>query len=472
MQPIHLTPAQPNEATQLQVLAPVAAGETADFAALFELAAEQDAVEIRGVVETASPPPAQEEPATENLSNLSHANEVAIPSGKAVDEALSDGEQQATLIAPSTEIAQPVPPQASLAEIFHSATLIASTPNHDSASPLVSAEPEIEPAPVVSGLTEKPALAPRDLPAQPQRDANAAPLLNATLPSTVIDSVKVLSSDPKIVTKADHLIAAMQNAGTIPTAGVDRLTEANHLPVGDMQPIFPKRLVLHSSKIEQAGPRIEPPNAPAHKPEPPTAKPNLPALAQVQYAGGLASRSVGTQGPLARQSSVELGSAQDLFGQVDKGAFDLDIGQVNAQLKTSAMIKQVGAAPQAVVQSIAQQLGVALKTSQNGITELVLNPSELGRVEMRLTTTETGVTVHITAERTETQDLMRRHLEGLVSEFKQMGFRDVGFAFQGNQHRPPAEQSQDELGTPEIEDPLTQSVQHVAESGDGLDLRL
>ncbi len=94
--------------------------------------------------------------------------------------------------------------------------------------------------------------------------------------------------------------------------------------------------------------------------------------------------------------------------------------------------RTLGAAPTAIVQSVGQQLAAAVTSRPGGVTELVLNPAELGRVELRMVTNETGVIVQITMERPETQDLVRRHLESFANEFRQFGFRDVGFEFQGD----------------------------------------
>ncbi len=61
--------------------------------------------------------------------------------------------------------------------------------------------------------------------------------------------------------------------------------------------------------------------------------------------------------------------------------------------------------------------------------EIALNPEELGRVRMALTRTETGMTVAILADRPETLDLMRRHIDQLAAEFERLGYTDIGFSF-------------------------------------------
>lgn len=119
---------------------------------------------------------------------------------------------------------------------------------------------------------------------------------------------------------------------------------------------------------------------------------------------------------------------------------------------------------------VMQQVAVAVHKSQRGVTELILNPEELGRVRLAISTIDGTMAVTITTERAETQDLMRRHIETLAQEMRALGYDNVGFAFEGqgggNQdqagHEHPVEQ--DTMPA----DSLTPSV--AAQSG--LDLRL
>ncbi len=61
--------------------------------------------------------------------------------------------------------------------------------------------------------------------------------------------------------------------------------------------------------------------------------------------------------------------------------------------------------------------------------EITLNPRELGKVRMALSTTEAGVTVVILSERPETQELMRRHIDQLAQEFRSLGYENTAFQF-------------------------------------------
>lgn len=86
--------------------------------------------------------------------------------------------------------------------------------------------------------------------------------------------------------------------------------------------------------------------------------------------------------------------------------------------------------PQA--QGIAQQMAAAARQVAPGSIELRLYPEELGRVRLQFDISEQALVVSITAERSETADLMRRHLDQLAREMQALGYRDVSFRFGGN----------------------------------------
>ncbi|UWR22381.1 flagellar hook-length control protein FliK [Sulfitobacter sp. S190] len=78
---------------------------------------------------------------------------------------------------------------------------------------------------------------------------------------------------------------------------------------------------------------------------------------------------------------------------------------------------------------VARQLAEAAPSAQTRPIDVSLSPMELGRVKMSITPEETGLTVHIIAERGETIDLMRRHIDVLGQQFKSLGYEDISFAF-------------------------------------------
>lgn len=90
----------------------------------------------------------------------------------------------------------------------------------------------------------------------------------------------------------------------------------------------------------------------------------------------------------------------------------------------------VGGQPVAhVAASIAAQIAVAVSGDRTGSTDIRLSPQELGRVRLSLVTHDSAIAVAIFAERPETAELMRRHIDILAQEFRAMGFDDVTFSF-------------------------------------------
>jgi flagellar hook-length control protein FliK len=108
--------------------------------------------------------------------------------------------------------------------------------------------------------------------------------------------------------------------------------------------------------------------------------------------------------------------------------------------------------------------------------EITLNPEELGRVRMALTTTESGVTVVITSERPETLDLMRRHIDQLAQEFLRLGYENTAFEFgsdSGNGSPAPKglpNTEKAESGLPNADKTLHPTTSRLVSTG--LDLRL
>lgn len=87
----------------------------------------------------------------------------------------------------------------------------------------------------------------------------------------------------------------------------------------------------------------------------------------------------------------------------------------------------------------AAQMADALIKQPNRPVEITLNPEELGRVRIALNHADSGLTVTITAERPETLDLMRRHIEQLAIEFRRLGYENIGFEFSGGDANLPKE---------------------------------
>lgn len=64
--------------------------------------------------------------------------------------------------------------------------------------------------------------------------------------------------------------------------------------------------------------------------------------------------------------------------------------------------------------------------------EISLSPEELGRVRMTMSPGDGGLTLTIVAEREETLTLLRRHMDMLGAELRDLGFLNLTFRFARN----------------------------------------
>ncbi len=110
-----------------------------------------------------------------------------------------------------------------------------------------------------------------------------------------------------------------------------------------------------------------------------------------------------------------------------------------------------------------------------GTVELVLTPEDLGRMRFEVTQSGEQMRIHLTVERPETLDLLRRHADQLLAEFREAGYADATLSFgqwsRGGQHSAAAAPLSD---TPLPQPPTTPHAAPDAPrpTGGGLDLRL
>lgn len=120
---------------------------------------------------------------------------------------------------------------------------------------------------------------------------------------------------------------------------------------------------------------------------------------------------------------------------------------------------------------LVRQISDGIQKMSDGGVELRLNPEELGSVRMQFTQSEQGLSVHISTDRPETLELIRRHIDQLAKDLEASGFDATGFTF--GDEAPQREQNQ--FGTSdkdaEIEDQIpTSHPSSVVQ--DGLDIRV
>jgi hypothetical protein len=95
-----------------------------------------------------------------------------------------------------------------------------------------------------------------------------------------------------------------------------------------------------------------------------------------------------------------------------------------------ATVETPRALPPVAPQALAGQITLAVgRATTDRSVEIRLDPPELGRVQIHLRPTETGLQATVLAERPETHDLLRRHAELLARDLGAAGFRDVSLDF-------------------------------------------
>ncbi len=118
-------------------------------------------------------------------------------------------------------------------------------------------------------------------------------------------------------------------------------------------------------------------------------------------------------------------------------ALDPALGLGNAVAERTVSQPALAAGPAAqrsapdAARHAASQMAVAIAQKAGQPTEIALQPEELGRVRMSLSVVENSVTMTVFADRPETADLLRRHIDVLAQEFRTLGYADISFEFGG-----------------------------------------
>jgi flagellar hook-length control protein FliK len=111
------------------------------------------------------------------------------------------------------------------------------------------------------------------------------------------------------------------------------------------------------------------------------------------------------------------------------------------------------AMPQQIAQHIAASLPRPISDMGSGTLELALDPPELGRVRMTLVEAGGVMTLSIVADRPETVELMRRHMDILAQEFSRAGLDApnvrVGTGWDGSGAAPDRDAAPPQRGHPE-----------------------
>jgi hypothetical protein len=133
---------------------------------------------------------------------------------------------------------------------------------------------------------------------------------------------------------------------------------------------------------------------------------------------------------------------------------------------------------QALPHGLGQRLAETIAQFPDRPVEVTLSPEELGRVRMSLSTHDGALTMSVLADRPETLDLLRRNIDQLAQDFRDLGFHDLSFSFGDRPGPHSPEHIRDEAGGEDDPDGLAASPtrarpMRAAPAADGgLDLRL
>jgi flagellar hook-length control protein FliK len=130
----------------------------------------------------------------------------------------------------------------------------------------------------------------------------------------------------------------------------------------------------------------------------------------------------------------------------------------------------------AQAREVVHQIVDAIRASASARdVEVALSPEELGRVRLSLSV-DGGQIAHIVAERPETLDLIRRHIDLFAQELRAQGLGAFQFRFDGEGGRPGWQHPQDANGYADTEEDTSDAALHQnsipSSPSAGLNLRL
>ncbi|WHZ35204.1 flagellar hook-length control protein FliK [Sagittula sp. MA-2] len=178
--------------------------------------------------------------------------------------------------------------------------------------------------------------------------------------------------------------------------------------------------------------------------------------------------------PAGTTIAVALQAFEDVTEE-DVGGTDLPVS--GASSSGASQANQAGATQHQPLNrpdstAVIRQVADAFTRLSDQTVEIRLSPEELGRVRMYMHSGEHGLLVNIQADRTETLDLMRRHVDELARHLAEAGYENAGFTF-GEERRQRETPLGDALDlVPAVDDELAPLPSIETDGADGLDIRM
>lgn len=254
-------------------------------------------------------------------------------------------------------------------------------------------------------------------------------------------------------------------------------------PEAPNRPVQPAWQSAAASGMSRPSPDlVGPSNITAPQPMPPGAQVSAPRNA-VDTPTDFYRTAQGNMSPIApRMAGVSATVATDGGATDDDrlvtglfGPADVSMDRASSASSTSALDPSHRPGTPATVQHVARQIVEVLPRSGDARLEITLTPEDLGRLKLTLVTGEGTPVLHITADRQETMELVRRHIDLLTREFTALGFAGLDVALGQDRRTPPqpsgAQKTDGAGANPPGSDPDS-TQRPAAVQGSGLDIRL
>lgn len=253
------------------------------------------------------------------------------------------------------------------------------------------------------------------------------PSPNAMLAEQDIAPLIPVSKGDPLASTVPLVEAATKNVMVAePVAHRPRTTPENQLFIREPKALSqtaPKEVRLEAPKAEQANGKPQP--APLLNTELATIEHAPPALAVDK-----AITSLSTPPQPIMQSVAQMTKVPEPVASSDPINAPMESETLDHRVITRVEPTRAAPASAPVVRQIVEHMAVALRETNNGVTEIRLSPEELGRVRMALQPSDAGVHVVITAERAEVGDMLRRNIDQLEQDLNALGYEDISFSFE------------------------------------------
>ncbi|MDG1128586.1 MAG: flagellar hook-length control protein FliK [Paracoccaceae bacterium] len=218
-------------------------------------------------------------------------------------------------------------------------------------------------------------------------------------------------------------VVGSQGAETQATASNRGRPQTAPGPVTSMVPVQPIPPVAIDDLARDAGrAEIQVPPQKSERPEMQRHKPTVPIVASAPRIQDMAPFGAVLAGyPLVTGAAAVDGHKTE---ETPEGLLTAAISPAGAAPRPDVAMPRID-----LPRHVAQQVADVATRAADGPVDLHLNPEELGKVRISMAMADGGITVTIQAERPDTLDLMRRHIDQLAQEFRHLGYGLISFSF-------------------------------------------